>query len=74
MPERAIKVSRLESYNALPPQRLAGEVEVVAEGPGCRVNSCEATQFRIWSTQVLKEYLTKGFVLDDERSHMGLSS
>ena len=34
---------------------------------GYRVNSYEATQFRIWSTQVLKEYLTKGFVLDDER-------
>ena len=34
---------------------------------GYRVNSYEATQFRIWTTQVLKEYLTKGFVLDDER-------
>lgn len=34
---------------------------------GYRVNSYEATQFRIWATQVLKEYLTKGFVLDDER-------
>ena len=70
----AFSVIRLESYNALPPHRFAGEVEVVAEGPGCRVNSCEATKFRIWSTQVLKEYLTKGFVLDDERSHMGRTS
>lgn len=34
---------------------------------GYRVNSYEATQFRIWATQVLKEYLTKGFVLDDDR-------
>ena len=34
---------------------------------GYRVNSYEATQYRIWSTQILKEYLTKGFVLDDER-------
>ena len=34
---------------------------------GYRVNSYEATQFRIWSTKILKEYLTKGFVLDDER-------
>ena len=33
---------------------------------GYRVNSYEATQFRIWSTQILKEYLTKGFVLDDD--------
>ncbi|MDD5065302.1 MAG: virulence RhuM family protein [Phycisphaerae bacterium] len=34
---------------------------------GYRVNSAEATQFRIWATQVLKEYIIKGFVLDDER-------
>lgn len=34
---------------------------------GYRVNSYEATQFRIWATGILKEYLTKGFVLDDER-------
>lgn len=34
---------------------------------GYRVNSYEATQFRIWATGVLREYLTKGFVLDDER-------
>ena len=34
---------------------------------GYRVNSYEATLFRILPTQILKEYLTKGFVLDDER-------
>lgn len=34
---------------------------------GYRVNSYEATQFRIWATQILKEFLIKGFVLDDER-------
>jgi len=34
---------------------------------GYRVNSKSATQFRIWATQTLKEYLIKGFVLDDER-------
>lgn len=34
---------------------------------GYRVNSYQATQFRIWATKVLKEYLIKGFVLDDER-------
>jgi hypothetical protein len=38
---------------------------------GYRVNSREATQFRIWSTQVLREYLIKGFVLDDERLKQG---
>ncbi len=34
---------------------------------GYRVNSYEATQFRIWAREVLKEYIQKGFVLDDER-------
>lgn len=34
---------------------------------GYRVNSARATQFRIWATQRLKEYIVKGFVLDDER-------
>ena len=34
---------------------------------GYRVNSKRATQFRIWATQVLKEYLIKGFALNDER-------
>lgn len=33
---------------------------------GYRVNSKKATQFRIWATNTLKEYITKGFVLDDE--------
>lgn len=34
---------------------------------GYRVNSKQATQFRIWATQTLKEFVIKGFVLDDER-------
>ena len=34
---------------------------------GYRVNSVRATQFRIWATQTLKEFIVKGFVLDDER-------
>lgn len=34
---------------------------------GYRVNSIQATQFRIWATNVLKEYMIKGFVMDDER-------
>jgi hypothetical protein len=34
---------------------------------GYRVNSVQATQFRIWATQTLREFVTKGFVLDDER-------
>jgi hypothetical protein len=38
---------------------------------GYRVNSRRATQFRIWATQILKEYIKKGFVLDDERLKQG---
>jgi hypothetical protein len=38
---------------------------------GYRVNSRKATQFRIWATKVLKEYMTKGFILDDERLKQG---
>ena len=38
---------------------------------GYRVNSQKATKFRIWATNILKEYLQKGFVLDDERLKQG---
>jgi hypothetical protein len=38
---------------------------------GYRVNSKRATQFRIWATSTLKEYLVKGFALDDERLKQG---
>ena len=40
---------------------------------GYRVNSKKATRFRIWATQVLKEYIQKGFVLDDDRLKQGQS-
>lgn len=38
---------------------------------GYRVNSYKATQFRIWATSVIKEYLIKGFAMDDERLKQG---
>lgn len=38
---------------------------------GYRVNSIQATHFRIWATKVLKEYIQKGFVLDDDRLKQG---
>lgn len=38
---------------------------------GYRVNSKQATQFRIWATNVLKEYMQKGFAMDDERLKQG---
>lgn len=38
---------------------------------GYRVNSAKATQFRIWATQTLKEFIIKGFVMDYERLKQG---
>lgn len=38
---------------------------------GYRVNSYQATQFRIWATKTLKEFVIKGFVMDDERLKQG---
>ncbi len=38
---------------------------------GYRVNSLQATKFRIWATERLKEYMIKGFILDDERLKNG---
>ena len=38
---------------------------------GYRVNSYEATQFRIWATKTLKEFMIKGFVMDDDRLKNG---
>ena len=38
---------------------------------GYRVSSRQATQFRVWATQTLKEFIIKGFVLDDERLKQG---
>lgn len=38
---------------------------------GYRVNSSKATQFRIWATNTLKEYIIKGFVMDDKRLKQG---
>lgn len=38
---------------------------------GYRVNSTQATQFRIWATQLIKEYIIKGFAMDDQRLKNG---
>jgi len=38
---------------------------------GYRVNSSQATQFRIWATKILKEYIIKGFTMDDDRLKNG---
>ena len=66
-----IHLSEATKKILVPSDKWSGEVVMynldVVIAVGYRVNSYEATQFRIWSTRVLKEYLTKGFVLDDER-------
>ncbi len=60
-PEGSRQVSRaLEHYN------LDAIISV-----GYRVNSLRGTQFRIWATQRLREYLIKGFTMDDERLKSG---
>lgn len=41
---------------------------------GYRVNSYQATQFRIWATKVLREFMIKGFALDDERMKRGTAA
>ena len=55
----------------IPSDKWSGELLMynldVVIAVGNRENSYEATQFRIWATGVLKEYLKKCFVLDDER-------
>ena len=38
---------------------------------GYRVNSLQATQFRIWATKILKEFIIKGFAIDDDRMKNG---
>lgn len=38
---------------------------------GYRVNSLQATQFRIWATKILREYIIKGFAMDDDRMKNG---
>ena len=38
---------------------------------GYRVNSSKATQFRIWATKILREYIIKGFAMDDDRMKNG---
>lgn len=58
--EGKIQVNKVKYYN------LDAIISV-----GYRVNSAQATQFRIWATQLLKQYIIKGFVLDDERLKNG---
>ena len=62
----AIRKIRIPSDNCDDTGVLMYNLDVII-AVGYRVNSYEATQFRIWAREVLKQYIVKGFVMDDER-------
>ena len=72
---REATVSKMEIVRAEGSREVARDVEfynldaIIAVG--YRVNSYQATQFRIWTAKTLSEFLIKGFVLDDERLKQG---
>ena len=72
---RDATVSKMEIVRAEGDREVARDVEfynldaIIAVG--YRVNSYQATQFRIWATKTLREFMIKGFVLDDERLKQG---
>jgi hypothetical protein len=71
----AATISKLEIVRSEGGREVRREVEfynldaIIAVG--YRVNSYQATQFRVWATRTLKEFIIKGFVLDDERLKQG---
>lgn len=67
---RKIRVVQTEGARQVQREVLHYNLDVIIS-VGYRVNSRRATQFRIWATGVLKEYMIKGFVLDDERLKQG---
>ncbi|MHC1761764.1 MAG: virulence RhuM family protein [Negativicutes bacterium] len=76
--DEAVVVSKMEittAHGAMPEKTQTKETQFynldAIISVGYRVNSRRATHFRIWATGVLKEYMTKGFVLDDERLKQG---
>lgn len=58
-------VEKIDVPNSDKPVKIYNLNVIIAVG--YRVNSKQATNFRIWATKVLKEYMKKGYVLDDER-------
>ncbi|QOW11644.1 virulence RhuM family protein [Kaistella flava (ex Peng et al. 2021)] len=73
--ERASTVRKIRTVQTEGNREVNREIEfynldfIIAVG--YRVNSLQATQFRKWATSILKEYLIKGFVLDDDRLKQG---
>lgn len=62
-------------HGAIPGKTQTGKVKYynldAVISVGYRINSAQATQFRIWATQLIKEYIIKGFAMDDERLKNG---
>lgn len=73
--EKEATISKLEIVQIEGTRKVKRAIEFynldAAIAVGYRVNSFKATRFRQWATRVLKEYLIKGFVLDDERLKQG---
>ena len=76
--DEKVVVSKMEitsPHGAIPGKTQSGEAKLynldAIISVGYRVNSKKATQFRIWATKVLKEYMIKGFALDDDRLKQG---
>ncbi|HAG11812.1 MAG TPA: cell filamentation protein Fic [Desulfotomaculum sp.] len=76
--DEKVVVSKMEittAHGAIPDKTQTKETQFynldAIISVGYRVNSRRATHFRIWATGVLKEYMTKGFALDDERLKQG---
>ncbi|SET61159.1 virulence RhuM family protein [Thorsellia anophelis] len=68
-------VSILETVQSEGTRQVSRKLEYynldVVISVGYRVNSTQATQFRIWATQLIKEYIIKGFAMDDDRLKNG---
>ena len=76
--DEKVVVSKMEitsPHGAMPGRTQTGEAMYynldAIISVGYRVNSRKATRFRIWATKTLKEYMIKGFVLDDDRLKQG---
>lgn len=73
--QRDATISILETVQQEGARQVARKIEYfnldAVISVGYRVNSAQATQFRIWATALIKEYIIKGFAIDDERLKNG---
>ena len=73
--QKEVTLSKLEKVQKEGKRLIKREIEYynldAIISIGYRINSHQATQFRIWATRTLKEFIIKGFVLDDERLKQG---